>query len=105
MAITFRSPDGATTAIDAKPGETLMTQAKAKAVPGIDADCGGSMVCGTCHVFIDEPWFSRLPPPSEAEAALVEYGLHPRDTSRLSCQVVVTEAMCGMNVEIPPAQK
>ncbi len=82
-----------------------MSQAKDGHVAGIDADCGGSAVCGTCHVFIDEPWFSRLPAPSAEEAALVEYGLDPRENSRLSCQVVVTGAMAGMTVEIPQTQK
>jgi len=105
VAITFRSQDGGTTTIEAKAGESLMSQAKAWNVAGIDADCGGSMVCGTCHVFIDEPWVGALPPPSAAEAALVEYGLYPRDNSRLSCQLVVTDAMAGMTIEIPPAQK
>ena len=103
--ISFRSASGATFEIDATPGETLMSQAKARGVPGIDADCGGSMVCGTCHVFIDPPWLDTLPPASAGEAALVEYGLYPRETSRLSCQLIVTEQMDGMTVEIPPAQK
>ena len=105
VEITFRTQDGAATLIDAKAGESLMSQAKARGVVGIDADCGGSMVCGTCHVYVDEPWFGALPPASDSEAAVVEYGLYPRDTSRLSCQLVVTEAMAGMTVEIPPAQK
>jgi 2Fe-2S ferredoxin len=105
VAITFRSQDGGTTTIDARLGESLMSQAKARGVAGIDADCGGSMVCGTCHVFIDEPWLGALPAPSASEAALVEFGLYPRDNSRLSCQITVTDAMAGMRVEIPPAQK
>ena len=102
--ITFRTAGGVTAVIDARPGETLMSQAKAGGVPGIDADCGGSMVCGTCHVFIDAPWCAALPAPSAGEVALVEYGLYPRDNSRLSCQIVVTAEMDGMNVEIPPSQ-
>jgi 2Fe-2S ferredoxin len=105
VEIIFRTANGATRTIDAKPGESLMSQAKIHLVAGIDADCGGSMVCGTCHVVIDDPWFSRLPGPSAEEAALVEYGLDPRENSRLSCQVVLTGAMDGMTVAIPPTQK
>ncbi len=105
VAITFLSQDGAATTIEAKPGESLMSQAKAWGVAGIDADCGGALVCGTCQVFIDEPWFSVLTPPSSAETSLVEYGLYPTDNARLSCQIVVSESIGGMIVAIPPAQK
>jgi 2Fe-2S ferredoxin len=105
VEITFRGADGARRTIEAKAGTSLMASAKAAGVGGIDADCAGSMVCGTCHVFVDAPWFATLPPPSAGERALVEYGLYPRENSRLSCQMVVSEAMAGMTVEIPPAQK
>ncbi len=82
-----------------------MASAKAAAVPGILAECGGSMVCGTCHVFIDEDAFARLPAAGPMEAELIEYGLDPRATSRLACQIMVTEAMEGLAVEIPAAQR
>jgi 2Fe-2S ferredoxin len=82
-----------------------MLAAKAHAVPGLDAECGGSMVCGTCHVFVDGGWFDRLPAPSALETELISYGLHADGNSRLSCQIVVTDAMEGMSVEIPPSQR
>jgi 2Fe-2S ferredoxin len=105
VKITFRDQGGRSTSIDARVGESLMSQAKAWSVAGIDADCGGSMVCGTCQVFIDEPWLQALPPASAGEAALIEFSLYPRDASRLSCQIVVTDAMAGMTLEVPSAQK
>lgn len=105
VQVTFRTSTGAVFKIEATVGGSLMSSAKAKGVPGIDADCGGSMVCGTCHVFVDPPWLERLPPPSAGEADLVEYGLHPQANSRLSCQIIATEDLAGMTLEIPPAQK
>ena len=103
--ITYIEHNGKTHTVDVPVGKSVMQGAIENNIPGIDADCGGSMVCGTCHVFIDPPWLYTLPPASAGEAALVEYGLYPRETSRLSCQLIVTEQMDGMTVEIPPAQK
>lgn len=105
VRVLFRDVDGAATAIDAKPGVSLMESAKAAGVRGIEAECGGSMVCGTCQVYVSEPWFSAIAPASSMEGEMVEYTRHPRPTSRLSCQIVVSEAMAGMEVEIPPSQR
>ena len=105
VQIRYRTHDGRTGTFEATVDKSLMSSAKAAGVPGIEAECGGSMVCGTCHVFVDEAWFGRLPAPSEMEADLIGYGLYPRPTSRLSCQVTVTEAMDGLELEIPPSQR
>ena len=104
VQIHYRTHDGRIGAFEAKVGQSLMAAAKSANVPGIIAECGGSMVCGTCHVFIDEAWFAQLPPAKTMEADLIDYGLYPRPTSRLSCQIAVTEAMDGLVLEIPPSQ-
>jgi ferredoxin, 2Fe-2S len=91
--------------VDAAMGETLMQAAKADGVDGIEAECGGSMVCGTCHVYIAEPWFSRLAAPSAMEADMLDCSLHPQPNSRLSCQLVVDASMEGMMVFLPASQR
>lgn len=103
--IVIRSSEGQVQEIEAEAGISLMASAKAKGIAGIEAECGGSMVCGTCQVYVAEPWFSMIAAPIEMECEMVEYTRHPRPNSRLSCQIVVTEAMDGMEVEIPPAQR
>ena len=105
VQIRYRTHDGRSGDFEAKVGQSLMVAARAANVPGIVTECGGSMVCGTCHVFIDDAWFSQLPPAAPMEADLIDYGLYPRPTSRLSCQISVTEAMNGLVLEIPPSQR
>jgi 2Fe-2S ferredoxin len=105
VQIRFVTHDGRSGAFEAKVGESLMLAAKAHGVPGVEAECGGSMVCGTCHLFIAGDGFGRVGPPSAMEAELLDYGLYPQPNSRLSCQVVVTEAMDGLTVEIPSSQR
>ena len=103
--IGYRTDDGRSGVFCAEVGQSLMAAAKAANVPGIVAECGGSMVCGTCHVFIAADWFARLPAPADMEMDLISYGLYPAANSRLSCQVLVTEAMEGLELEIPPSQR
>lgn len=105
VRIVFRDEAGRTHEIAAEAGVSLMENAKAQGMDGIEAECGGSMVCGTCQVYIAEPWFSTIAPASAMEAEMVEYTRYPRPTSRLSCQIVVTEAMDGMEVGVPEAQR
>lgn len=91
--------------IDAKPGESLMENAKAHGIDSIVAECGGSMVCGTCHVHIPEPWIARLEPPSAMERDMLECVMHPAPNARLSCQIIVTPELDGMEVIVPPSQR
>ena len=103
MKLVFRDARAGEVAIDASPGLTLMQNAKDFDVPGIEADCGGSMVCGTCQVNVDEPWYSALPAPSAMEAELLEYTAHPAPNGRLSCQIVVGADLEGIRLEVPRA--
>jgi ferredoxin, 2Fe-2S len=73
-------------------------------VAGIAAECGGCLSCATCHVYVSPEWADRLPPPSEEEQVMVECAIEVRDTSRLSCQLTYTDALDGIEIEIPASQ-
>src|SRR5213593_1868633 len=105
VRVHFKSDDGIETVIEAAPGASLMSAAVRNHVPGIDAICGGSMVCGTCHVYVDHAWEGRLPEPSQAEREVVEFGLYPRPNSRLACQIAVGPELEGLVVTTPPSQQ
>lgn len=86
-------------------GQSLMRAAVAADVDAIKADCGGTLTCATCHVFVDEAWFARLPPPEADEDAMLEMtAAERRPTSRLSCQLELTPAMDGLAVTVPDTQ-
>jgi ferredoxin, 2Fe-2S len=104
VAIRFVAHDGVVATVDAAPGQTLMQAATAARVAGIEAACGGSMVCGTCHVYVPEPWFSRLPAPADGERAMLDCGDHPRETSRLACQITVSAALEDAVIHTPVSQ-
>lgn len=105
ITAVFHLPNGDTCRLTAEPGESLMRAAKNVSVPGIDADCGGSMVCGTCHVIVPLPWLARLPAASEMEACLLEGVPDPHPQARLACQIQMTAELDGMEVTVPAAQR
>lgn len=73
-------------------------------VDGIVAECGGCLSCATCHVYIDEAWRERVGPAAGDEQAMLALAVDPRDSSRLSCQIAVTDALDGLVVHMPEAQ-
>lgn len=103
-SITYVEFDGTEHTVDATVGISLMRNALNNNVPGIDADCGGECSCATCHVILSDDWYNSLNTPSEDEEAML--GLNPEitQTSRLSCQIDVTDEMDGMRVELPEFQ-
>jgi ferredoxin, 2Fe-2S len=102
--IRFAQPDGAERVVEATDGLSAMRAATGNGVPGIVADCGGSLSCGTCHVYVAQGWLNRLPPPSDDEAAMLQIVLAPRPNSRLSCQIAISAALEGLLLEVPAAQ-
>lgn len=90
--------------LEVSPGTTLMIAAVRAGAPGIDADCGGSMVCGTCHVYVDEGWLDRLPTQSAMERDLLEFSPNAAPNSRLACQIVLGPEHDGMGVRTPESQ-
>ena len=102
--ITYLSHTGSTTSIEAAIGMTVMRAAVMNGVPGIDADCGGSCACATCHVIVDPAWAGRLPAPSANELDTLDHVSDPQPNSRLSCQLEVTAAVDGLVVTTPASQ-
>lgn len=106
MAEVFvKGRDGVERRLDALGGCALMETLR-DANTGVDGTCGGAMSCGTCHVYVDPAWAERLAPKSEDEAAMLEaigevVALRP--TSRLSCQIAMSETLSGLRLEIAPS--
>ena len=102
--ITLIEFNGNDHTIEAEVGNSLMQSAIDNAVPGIDADCGGACACGTCHCFIEGEWGTATGEADAMEEAML--GMRPdrADTSRLSCQIDVTQDMDGMVVRLPEFQ-
>ena len=102
--ITFTQPDGSKKTVTVSAGTTLMRAAKDNGIIGILADCGGECACSTCHVYIGAAWFDKLPPAKDNESIMFGFLEVPCPTSRLSCQVVITDAMDGLTVRVPASQ-
>jgi 2Fe-2S ferredoxin len=101
----YLHPDGSRTTVEAKPGTSVMQAAIGNNVRGIDAECGGSCSCATCHVIVDPAFASLLDAPDEMEAELLEGVAAGREpTSRLGCQVALTARLDGLTVRIPARQ-
>ena len=73
-------------------------------ITGIDAECGGSMACATCHVYVDEKWFNKLEKKDEGEEDMLDMAYQPNKFSRLSCQLIVSDELDGLIVRIPSKQ-
>lgn len=104
VRITFIEANGCAHSVDVEPGLSLMEAAKNNSVPGILADCGGNCACGTCRIYVDEAWRSRLGDASEMEAATIEAQEEAVPGKRLSCQVPVTADLDGLVVHMPERQ-
>lgn len=102
--ITFIEHDGQAHAVEARVGTSLMRAAADHGVPGIMADCGGEMTCGSCHGFIDERWPRALAGRGANETALIEAAGWLQPNSRLTCQLQVQAWMDGMVVRLPASQ-
>jgi len=102
--ITYIDNQGNSKTIDVEKGLSVMEGAIQNDIPGIDADCGGSMACATCHVYVEEKWFDKLPNAEEAEVDMIDMAFEPKKNSRLSCQLIVSDELEGLTV-ITPAQQ
>lgn len=103
--INFVTANGVLHPVEAEDGLSLMQTARTAGLPGIVAECNGNAACATCHVYIDEEVAKTLPPPQDQEEDLLTFtASERRHGSRLSCQVLVSPALDGVVVEIPPTQ-
>ncbi|CAN5816084.1 2Fe-2S iron-sulfur cluster-binding protein [soil metagenome] len=103
--ITFIQPDGREQGFEAPVGVSVMQAATGADVEGIVAECGGSAICGTCHVYVDAAWAAQLPPPLPTELETLDcVAAERKATSRLSCQIQLTAAMQGLVIRVPDSQ-
>ena len=102
--ITYITHDDQSHTIEVQNGLTVMEGAVQNDIPGIDADCGGGMACATCHVYVKEDWFNKLPKKEEGEEDMLDMAFEPKKNSRLSCQLIVTDELDGLIVDIPSKQ-
>ena len=102
--ITYISHDEKTTTVEVDKGLTVMEGALQNNIPGIDADCGGSMACATCHVYVEEKWLDKVPKAEDAEIDMIDMAYEPKSNSRLSCQIIVNEELDGLVVKTPLKQ-
>ena len=102
--ITYIEHGGKKHTVDAPLGTTVMENAIKNGVPGIVAECGGACSCATCHVHVDEAWKDKVGPPSPMEEDMLDFAFDVKPTSRLSCQIKVTDDLDGLVVHTPAQQ-
>ena len=102
--ITYIEHNGKSHTLEVANGLTVMEGAVQNNIPGIDADCGGSCACATCHVYVDEKWFKKLANKESAEEDMLDMAFEPKSQSRLSCQLTVSDALDGLVVNMPSKQ-
>jgi len=102
--IIFVTHENQTHTVDVQNGLTVMEGAVQNDIPGIDADCGGGMACATCHVYVNEEWFDKLPPKEDGEEDMLDMAFEPKKNSRLSCQITISDDLDGLTVSIPSKQ-
>jgi len=98
--VIFRLPDGSERCCEAESGLSLLDVARIERID-IEGACGGSMACATCHVIVDEAQFERLEPASDEEEDMLDLAFGLTETSRLGCQIIVTEELDGITVTLP----
>jgi len=102
--ITYIEHNGKTHNVEVPKELSVMEGALQNNIPGIDADCGGACACATCHVYVDEKWFDKLPKKSESEQDMLDMAIEPNKFSRLGCQIAVSDDLDGMVVKMPSKQ-
>ena len=102
--ITYNTHNNKVYTVDVQNGLTVMEGAVQNDIPGIDADCGGGMACATCHVYVKEEWWDKLPTKEDGEEDMLDMAHEPNKFSRLSCQILISEKLDGLVVSIPSKQ-
>ena len=103
--VRYIAHDGNEHELNVVPGSTVQQAAVDNGIDGIAAECGGGCSCATCHVYVDEAWIDKLPPPDSMEESMIGFvAAESRDNSRLSCQLTVTEGLDGLIVRMPDVQ-
>ena len=104
VKITFIDTAGTARTVEGEVGLTVMETAIKNGVPGIEAECGGACACSTCHVYIDDAWREKVGEPSPMEEDMLDFAYEVKPSSRLSCQIKVSENLDGLTVQTPERQ-
>ena len=104
VKIIYIEHDGTEHTVDVDVGTSIMEGAVSNSIPGIDADCGGGCACATCMVFIEEDWKDKMSSMSDEEESMLDFHEYKEDSSRLGCQIPITEEFDGLKVKMPPSQ-
>ena len=104
VKITFIDAAGQSRIVEAEEGSTVMEAAIRNDVSGIEAECGGACACATCHVYVDEAWASKTGEKSAMEESMLDFAENVEPSSRLSCQIKVTDDLEGLTVRMPESQ-
>ena len=102
--ITYIEHNGKSHVVEVPNELSIMEGAVQNNIPGIDADCGGSCACATCHIYVDDKWFDKLPKKENAEEDMLDMAFEPNTFSRLGCQITVTNDLNELVVKMPPKQ-
>ena len=104
VKITYIESTGTSRTIEAEVGSTVMETAIKNDVAGIEAECGGACACATCHVYVEETWREKVGGPSPMEEDMLDFGYDVKPSSRLSCQIKVSDELDGLVVRTPERQ-
>ena len=102
--LTIIAFDGTQHELDVQNGSTVMENAVRNSVPGIEAECGGACACATCHVYVDEEWSAAVGAPEAMEEDMLDFAYEVKPTSRLSCQIKMSDALDGLVIHVPERQ-
>lgn len=105
VKVIFVQPDGTRIPTQADPGDSVMSVATRQGIDGIIGECGGSMMCATCHCYVDEDWTQATGPRMDGEDDMLDSAsCEVRPTSRLSCQIRISDALDGVVIHLPESQ-
>jgi len=102
--LIFIEPGGRQRNVEATNGHSVMEAAVKNGIKGVLGECGGTCSCSTCHCYVASEWIDRLPRKSQDESDLLDFAWEPRETSRLTCQITVTDAIDGLVLQVPEQQ-
>jgi ferredoxin, 2Fe-2S len=102
--LIFVQPDGTQRSVEALNGHSVMESAVNNGIRGVLGECGGTCSCSTCHCYVSAEWIGRLPPKSKDESDLLDFAWEPNDSSRLTCQITVSDEIDGLVLRVPEQQ-
>ena len=102
--VIFEKADGSSQEVHVENGTSVMQGAVDNMVDGILGDCGGCCSCATCHCYVDDAWVEKVGQPDDVEKDMLEFVIEPQPTSRLSCQIKMTDELDGLVVKLPESQ-